>query len=322
MPSFAERLPGRTALLVWGEDELPADLRRLATAAARLGLREFENQDAIAYCSPESLEVGWADLAASIPFRRAIAQLPASSTHVVYLDLQQIIESAMRREGSARAELEQGARVLSLSGLQSAIVGMTREAGGWRGRGVIVTTGVQAGLPGLLTSEVSGRTHAPIVEVDTTAQVEAFYDPEIAQRMVETITGVADRTLLSGLLAGPGRALDRAVSALEGRVSLSILSGGGLRLAAQVRAEVELRESMRQLLAPFALAAASVEYRDGWVLVTSADTSAWDSPGRGESVTGPFLWIRFATASPDSVITVELRRSARDLVAVELRWEG
>ena len=302
--------------MVWGDDALPEELRGLASLCERLGLLAVgslaaeRGEDSLAYRSPDDLEVGWPSLAASATFRQALGWLPEAATHTVYLDLQQLVESALRVEAGPRAVRERVMRGLSLDGLLSAIVALTPEGDdGWRGEGVILTTGTGAGVPGLLTAEVQGRTSPPVVDVNARAQVEAFCDPSVVQRIVAAVTSSGERTLFSGLLSGPARALDSVVSQLEGRASVAFLGASGFRAAARVRDEAELRKAMDQLLAPLSAAAPDFECRDGWAVATSSpEPSAWSPPTGEATASGPFVWLRFETNAPSGVVTVELRR--------------
>jgi len=321
-------MPGRAALVSWGDGELPPAARELVDGVAGLGLEEVEVDGATALCVPETVKVGWASLAASAPFRRALEHLPSGVSRVVYMDLQQLLEAAWQRDDTAAQAdervmgvLRAGLRPMSLSGLQSAIIGVDESEGRWRGRGVIVTSGASAGLPGLLTAMPGGETWPASVIADAEAQLEVFYAPDVLRRMVQSFSDTGDRTFASGFLSGPARLLDQLVNALDGRVSIVTWPGGGVRLAAKLAPEETFTASAPLLLARLSMDQLEFEVRDGWLVISSEDADPWTPPQPGGSSRVPFLWGRFLPEGLDDHVTIGLRRQADDVVAVELALE-
>lgn len=306
--------------MLWGDAAPPAELRELLARlaeAARLVAVETGDEGVVAYRSPDEIEIGWPTLAASTVFAAAWSRMPARAPHVLYVDLQQLVEIAVRTGIGPSAVRERVARGLALRGLQSAVLALTANEKGWRGSGVIATSGVDVGLPGLLTSELEGRTVPPAAEPGAVVQVESFFDPEVAEGVVKAVTAIQERSFVSGLLAGPARALDQVASQLGGRTRWTMFEGGAVQAAAQVRDATGLLEALEQLLSTGGgPPPESMEIRDGWAVVSLRGAPEWKAPEGEATATGPFFWLRSGVGGGE--LTVDLRRRARDLVGVEL----
>ena len=319
LPDFASRLPGRSAVVLWGEAPPPDELRSLVEQFAEVqGLQAVESNDeaVLAFCSPADVEIGWATLSDSPVFVDAATRVQADGAHVLYLDLQQLLEVALRREGGPRAMRERLVRGLALRGLQSAIAAVTPGDDGLSTRGVVVTSGGDDGLPGLLTSDIEGLTHPPASDAEASFQLEAFYDPRVAERLVTSVTAIQDRSLLTGLLAGPARALDEIVRQLGGRSSIAVYPGGAMRAASRTHSPDELQAAVQRLLLASPAPNALIRIENGWAQVRVGEPPEWNPPTSEASEVGPFVWARGETGGMK--FTLDLRKRGRDAVDFEL----
>lgn len=304
---------------MWGDEQPPPAIRLLLSGfATRAGLASVDFEHGTAYRSPDSLEVGWSNLAASHAFRTAMVDLDESASFHVFLDLEQLVELALQQPDMPSWMGERAARGLGLRGLRCAMFSVRREGGEWLADGTIATTGRRFGVPGLLTRQTT-RQAAVARDLDPGLdwQVDAFVEPWIARRIVTSLTTSSGPSLFAGFADGMGRLVDRLADSLGGRLAM-VGAEGDIAGAVAVVDQEELEEALDDL-PPGMLEAVSVDVRDGWLLLQTAEELACAPPDGGRTRRGPFVRARART--PLGWLAVELGRASADRVHVSLRLE-
>jgi hypothetical protein len=194
VPAFAADLPGRTALVLWNRGAPPpAELvEALAELAGWLDMpRANAGEDVLAWAAPERVPVGWQTLAEARPFRDALASLDPAAQHVLYADIQQLVAAIPRREEAAFEVLRgQALRALALEGCRSVVLGVRPLRRGYEVAGTLLTTGLTAGLPGMLTSVLPAPHVGARPDAAARLHVEAQFDPEIARAMLRELANL------------------------------------------------------------------------------------------------------------------------------------
>ena len=331
LPSFARDLPGRTVVAAWGEGPLPRQLAEWLRRFEKIGLVRRDAGDVLVFESPASVEVGWASLAASHGFRDACLQLDPAATHHVYLDLQQLVEVGAELADMPPSWRERLVRGLGLRSLRSAMFGVRRVGASWSSRGVVLTTGNDAGLPGLLTGVTGVATHQPVVESGARLQLEMALDLRIVQRVFTAMTTDEGPTLVAGFAEGMGRVVDQILRSTTGRASVHASGDGSLVVAAEVADRNGLEAALDDLPAGL-LSRLAVEFRSGW-LVAMPDADGvdrsddqprqvvWQPPTATPSIPGPFVWGHLEEPGIGQC-TFTLRRAAPDAIGVEIELGG
>lgn len=334
LPAFAADLPGTTTVVLWSAQGSPppAVSEALDALATSLGLtRQAPMTGVAAWSAPATVAVGWANLAAATPFRDAIAGLAIEAPCFAYVDLQ-LLQAALPREaeGIFAVVRERLQRALVLDGFRFVAVGIREADDGLHIDGTIATTGVAAGLPGLLTSVVPQARGLPLADADTRLQIHAQYDPAILRRTVRALSNPATASRTNALQmmldSTVGQLLDRVVMHLGEWASVRVSERSGeLQIglsdaAALADEDGEWLERLASMLPRGTSQVFRYELRADRAVLFSG--SPLPVPEQGEAHTDAAFSARVELeALPGARLAVSMRRASARSVRIEATFQ-
>ena len=244
LPAFAAKLPGQTAVCVFGLDQdLPQDL--IASLTERMPSGEGARQlnrlgQRVVYPDLPDARTGWPSLADSANFRQALEIAPADARILVYLDLQLISARLMRDFGEQIPPQSRGlVDALYLDEFQCLIASVDAQGdAGYRIHGSIETSGSGAGLSGLFPAAARELSLLAGAAPDDMLRVELQIDPKAVQRLISDFVSHTGQDLLSSMMSQVVSAMvkvgEQVLQHLSGRISIRIDSARDWGLAAEV----------------------------------------------------------------------------------------
>ncbi len=226
LPSFAAELPGQTAICVQMRRPLGEDL--LAALKANFeGELKQPSPDVFAFLGDS--KVGWKTLADSRKFAEAWQLVDSQSAALVYVDLEQLVDSQLKVMNQRIASMGRFVDLLFLEGFRFGVFNLDDKAGDLQIDGLVRTSGTRAGLPGVLGTKAGGGFLGGASEDDLFA-LDGRLKANVVRQMIER--AVTENTFTEALASGVLSALPAIVGKhWTGEISIRLRAGGDLRLA-------------------------------------------------------------------------------------------